>query len=141
MRPMVAKVPTKIATIIQAKRLRSAPSAGPAAICQMLVAIAGSTISAAACAGGMTMLRSPITTVGRPTPTAPLMKPATRNATAMKTSGAAPSVNFGPLLRRHHPGGRVDADHLAVRPVIEHEGDLRLRGIGRFHEARGIHIA
>src|SRR5437868_12066632 len=80
---MVANVPANTPTVIQAKRRARRPSAGPASICQTLVAMAGSVISAAPCAGGMTMLSRPTTTVGRPTPTAPLKKPATRKARAM----------------------------------------------------------
>src|SRR5260221_493119 len=66
MKPRVAKVPMNPATISQANGRSSASSDGPAAICQMLVAIAGSTISIAAGAGGITILCRPTTTLGEP---------------------------------------------------------------------------
>src|SRR5580704_10291434 len=50
----------------------------------MLVTIAGTMTMASARDGGMVTASRPIATVGRPSPTTPLMKPASRNAAAMK---------------------------------------------------------
>src|SRR5436190_24276074 len=107
---MVANVPTNTPTIMPAKRRKSLPSDGPAAICQMLVARAGITIRVAACAGGMTMLSRPITTVGRQMPIASLTKPAKRNAVAMKTSGTAPSATTLCFLHLHQQHDHRDEE-------------------------------
>src|SRR4051812_11017272 len=131
---MVANVPANTPTIMPAKRRKSLPSDGPAAICQMLVPIAGSTISPAACAGGMTMLRRPITTVGSPMPSVPLTKPAKRKARPTKRSRAA-SIALGARWRR---GDERWPRREALEPVDE----LRMAAspveirIARFHAER-----
>jgi hypothetical protein len=56
----------------------------PATACQKLVTSDGAIRMAAACAGGMTMAKSPMDTVGRPRPMTPLTKPARTNTAAMK---------------------------------------------------------
>ncbi len=52
----------------------------------MLVTIAGTMTIASAWAGGIDTASRPIDTVGRPSPSAPLTKPASRKATAMRMS-------------------------------------------------------
>jgi hypothetical protein len=52
----------------------------------MLVTIAGTMTIASACAGGIDTASRPIDTVGRPSPMTPLMKPASRNAAAIRNS-------------------------------------------------------
>jgi hypothetical protein len=68
---------------IVAKRRSAAPNAGPASICQTLVASEGTTRSAAACTGGITSPSTLIATVGRPMPITPFTVPASRKAAAM----------------------------------------------------------
>src|SRR5215203_2678386 len=53
-------------------------------VCQMLVMIAGTITMASACAGGIVRASRPIDTVGKPRPITPLMKPASRNAAAIR---------------------------------------------------------
>ena len=60
----MAKVPATTPSIMSASRFASASSAGPASICQMLVATAGTTTVAAACATGIAIESRPMTTVG-----------------------------------------------------------------------------
>ena len=50
----------------------------------MLVTIAGTMTMAIACAGGIDTASRPIATVGRPSPSAPLTKPAASKANAMR---------------------------------------------------------
>lgn len=52
----------------------------------MLVTIAGTMTMASAWLGGIVTASRPIETVGRPIPMAPLTKPASRNAAAMRKS-------------------------------------------------------
>jgi hypothetical protein len=51
----------------------------------MLVTIAGTMTIAIAWPGGIVTASRPIATVGRPSPSVPLMKPASRNVAAMRT--------------------------------------------------------
>src|SRR3954468_5603136 len=59
----------------------------------MLVMIAGTMTMASACAGGMVTASSPIDTVGKPRPMTPLMKPASRNAAAIRSRNESDMPN------------------------------------------------
>src|SRR3954447_8079914 len=87
MNPVPASVPATTPAIMGQSRRASAPKRGPVASCQTLVTNEGTIRSEAAGAGAITVLSSPIATVGRPSPITPLTKPASRNvsvATAME---------------------------------------------------------
>ena len=57
---------------------------GPPKVCQILVTIAGTITIAIAWPGGIVTASRPIDTVGRPSPSTPLTKPASRNAAAIE---------------------------------------------------------
>ena len=57
---------------------------GPPKVCQILVTIAGTITIAIAWPGAIVTASRPIDTVGRPSPMTPLMKPASRNAEAIR---------------------------------------------------------
>src|SRR6476660_6483317 len=77
-----AQVQRHIANCIgQSRRIRL-PRLGPLIICQTFVINAGTTIRAAAWAGGTAKLSRPTPTVGRARPVTPLTNPAIKNAAA-----------------------------------------------------------
>src|SRR5690606_8141162 len=126
--PAPAQVPMQTATIIGHKRRTTALSEGPASICQTLVRNDGIMSSAAASTGGMTMASNPIEIVGSPSPITPLMKPASRNTSPMKT--VVPSM--GTLLAtrqpspREHPFGSCE-----MRPIVHLAVERDHAGPGR----------
>src|ERR1700736_6262819 len=73
---------------------------GPTKVCQILVTIAGTMTMASACPGGMVTASRPIETVGRPSPSTPLMKPASSSEAAMRSS--MESNMKGTLTDRHY---------------------------------------
>jgi len=81
-RPAPAHVPRQTPDCINQSRPMSLPRPGPLIICQTFVMNAGTTMRAAAWAGGIVRLSRPIPTVGRARPVTPLTNPASTNATA-----------------------------------------------------------
>ena len=73
-----ARVPAMTAASMGHRRRSRARRPGPAASCHRFVTSDGTIKRAAACTGGMTRLSVPMATVGKPSPTTPLTKPATR---------------------------------------------------------------
>jgi hypothetical protein len=67
-----------------AKRRMMSRRCGPAKVCQILVTIAGTMTMAIARDGCIATASRPIETVGSPSPTTPVTKPASSRAAAMK---------------------------------------------------------
>src|SRR5512140_3795524 len=68
----------------------------------MLVTMAGTITMASACDGGMVTASRPIDTVGSPSPITPLMKPASRKATATRINMGSDMPNRLTDRRRRH---------------------------------------
>ena len=80
---MPATIPSSMGQSRCASRLKL----GPAANCQTLVTNDGTMRSEAAFAGAITRLSKPIETVGRPSPTTPFTKPASRKVRVAMAKG------------------------------------------------------
>ena len=83
------RVPAAIPTSIGHRRRASAPAAGPAASCQTFVTSEGTTNKAAASRGAIIIPNKPTATVGKPSPTTPLTRPASTNTRKIKVSSEA----------------------------------------------------
>ncbi|MNL00798.1 hypothetical protein D3C87_1212410 [compost metagenome] len=89
-------VPAQMVTSIGHSRSSSWPKRGPLNSCTTLVTMDGATSSAAACTGGMTSPSRPTATVGRPRPTTPLTKPASRKVRPINAN-SGPTWNIDRL--------------------------------------------
>jgi hypothetical protein len=81
-------VPAAIPASIGHRRRARSPAAGPAASCQTFVTSEGTTSSAAASRGAIIIPSRPTATVGNPSPTTPLTRPASTNTREIQANSA-----------------------------------------------------
>src|SRR5262245_29085594 len=88
----------------------------------MFVTSAGITKMPAAWAGVITMLRRPMPTVGNPSPSTPLMPPASRNTAAMNTASANSDIAPLALIVRSIALGGTRAPQATISQADEIDG-------------------
>src|SRR3954447_16379498 len=103
-------------------------------VCQMLVMIAGTITMASACAGGIVSASRPIDTVGKPRPITPLMKPASRNAAAIRSRRGS---NIAPTLadprQPHHPASQIRPSPMTKTDVARSTSNSHELGREQLH--------
>jgi hypothetical protein len=118
-------VPTQIPTSMGHRRRTSAATPPPANACQTFVTSDGTTRIAAACAGDISNPSKPMDTVGKPSPMAPLTKPANRKTAAVTASNKFESTS-------------APVPHRTLRDAGASYNAYQRKPLFRFHEAASL---